>query len=934
MVRVEPAETKPIPRVPRGSESEIDIGDVAPAPAAPSRHSESAIDLGERGKATHHAPPPPTSEADITLGTPPPLRVPDTNSGVAIDGPNSPSSPSGVQWAALVEDVTQPGDVSGVRVDSPSDQDLLAETAKEPDSGSFSDVNVPSGSGVSGMVGSGSDVQAVAASDSASQIASKPAAETKPPRKEGTSEPDVVLPGDSGSGIKVKAESADTPAETSEVNLGELHRKSQQLPSDLNLASDVLESGTSGVDLDAVPPSDSGNSVDAVVELAEDAGASSVRLGEDSGSAGSQEPSGLDLTMLSGGESSEGSSILPERPRRPGSSVAKPADKRVRSPADEADRPGEGDSAVNLGEAEPQPEEAPQPRAGTSEWETAPGVRLSDEIPAVEDEPTRQVPPPPAAVGETKKAAPKSRPVGPRQPQTWPKVLAGSAVGLLLGVLATAGMMAFRDKPKETVAAPVTPLATNPADAGIQDLIAKVGGKEPADVAKALDQLGEDKKAADQKVAELVTQKEEAAKKAADLETQTKQAETKAAELETQLKAAQKKAADTAGRGSDEKAMAKLTGELKAAQKNAADLTAAVKQAKENEQKAQKLADQEGLASKEAKDKATEALNNLESTKKEMERAKTLADKEIERLKTLAKNADSKQPELMKQIAELTTAKKNADAALESIVKKLKDAKYLPADAPANEVAKAVEQALVAAKTTDPAGKLANAQAEVARYQELLNQRWTPQVMLNVWLTALQQNSAGKDLAQLALVDANRVSRDKEASSEVRAKAACVQGLALRQQNRLDEAKAALTQALRDAPATGEWQAIAREALQDINTPAALRPNSSDTRAQGDPNPLQAEWHFAAGVNSYWSGAYARAEEQFQAAIRNDNQDARYHYYLGLARWPQGKRDAARNAFERGAELERDNRPAREAINALLERVQGSLRQEVDQFRK
>lgn len=936
MVRVEPAEKKPVPRVLHGSESEIDIGDVASAPIAQTRHSESAIDLGERGKATHHAPQPAGSEADITLGTPPPLRVPDTNSGVAINGPNSPSSNSGVQWASLVEDVTQPGEISGVRVDSPSDLDLLGKAAKEPDSGSFSDVNAPAASDVSGvMVGSGSDVEALAAGDSASQIASRSDVEAKPPRKEGTSEPDVVLPGDSGSGIKVKSETADVHAETSEVNLGELRRKSQQLPSDLNLASDVLESGTSGVNLDAVPPSDSGASADAVVELAEDAGASSVRLGEDSGSAGSQEPSGLDLTMLSGGESGEGSSILPERPRRPGSSVAKPADRRKRPPTDDADQAGEGDSAVNLGEAEPPPEEeAPQPAAGTSEWETAPGVRLSDEIPSVEDEPTREAPPPPAAVAQTKKTAPMPRPISPLAPQAWPKVLAGSAVGLLLGVLATAGMMALRDKPKETVAGAVTPPTTNLVDAGIQDLIAKVGGKEPADVAKALDQMGEEKKVADQKVADLTTQKDEAARKAADLENQAKLAESKAAELAAQLKAAEKKAADAAGRGSDDKAMAKLTDELKTAQKNATDLAAAVKQAKENEKTAQKLVEEERLASKEAKDKATEALNNLESVKKDMERAKAAADKEIERLKALAKNADSKQPELMKQIAELTTAKKNADAALEGIIKKLKNAKYLPADASSNEIPKAVEQALVAAKTADPAGKLANAQAEVARYQELLNQRWTPQVMLDVWLTALRQNSASKDLAHLALVDANRVSRDKEASNEARAKAACVQGLALRQQNRLDEAKAALTQALRDAPAKGEWQAIAREALQDINTPAALRPISTDAQAQADPNPLQAEWHFSAGVNSYWSGSYARAEEQFQSAIRSDSQDARYHYYLGLARWAQGKRDEARTAFEHGAALERQDRPARAAINALLERVQGSLRQEVDQFRK
>jgi hypothetical protein len=923
-LQIELAENPPGPRVPPGSESDINISAVDKPKSTPSTHSESAIDLGARGKPTHHVPLPPGSESEIILRGASPQRVPDTNSGVAINAPDSPSSPSGVQWASLVEDVTPPSDLSAVHVDSPSDLDLLGQGAAAPDSGSLIEVSVPPASGISGdLSGSGSDVQVAPADDSGQRIIDKSVADVEVVRGEGMSEPDVTVVGDSGSGIEIKPPSPEGSADSSEINLGELRRKSYPLPSDLNLASDVLESGTSGVNLEAAPPSGSDSGVEAVVDQAQDIGPSSVRLGEESGSLGSQEPSGLDLTMLSGAESGSGSSILPQRPHRPGSVAGRPGEERKR-PGAEGGVPGEDDSAVNLGVSEAPTDEIAEPQAqGDSEWETAPGVRLSDEVPSIDDAPTRVADRPPIPVEQEKESAPASRPLSARLPQSWPQVLAGSAVGLLLGVLATMGIVALRDRPKEVSSAKTAPASSIPVDDSIQDLIAKVHGKEPADIARALDQLGEEKK-----------QREEAAKKVEDLEAQAKLAEKNAADLAEQLKIAQRKGADSSGRGTDDKALAELRRKLTDAQSESAKMATATKQAAENERKAQKMVEEERTAAKEAKSQATEALSNLETIKKEMERSKTLADKEIERLKSLAKDAGSKQPELMKQIAELTAAKKDADAALQAIVKRLKDAKYLPADAPAKEAAKALDQALVAARTTDPAGKLADAQSEAARYRQLLAQRWTPDVMLDIWLTALRQYPAGKDVAHLALADVARVNGDKQASNELRAKAACVQGLALRQQTKLDEARAALTLALRDAPAKGEWQAIAREALQDMNTPDALRPTSTDVRAQSEPNPFQAELHFSAGVNSYWAGAYARAAEQFQSAIRNDNQDARYHYYLGLARWSLGARDAARNAFDRGAELERQNRPAREAINALFERMQGSLRQEVDQFRK
>lgn len=102
--------------------------------------------------------------------------------------------------------------------------------------------------------------------------------------------------------------------------------------------------------------------------------------------------------------------------------------------------------------------------------------------------------------------------------------------------------------------------------------------------------------------------------------------------------------------------------------------------------------------------------------------------------------------------------------------------------------------------------------------------------------------------------------------------------------------------------------------------PVLRRPESKET-----PDPLRSEKHYAAGVNQFFAGQYARAEKELLSAIENDRNDARYHYYLGLARLAQGKREAYED-FDQGARLERQGRPDTAAVAASLERVQGQMR--------
>lgn len=107
-----------------------------------------------------------------------------------------------------------------------------------------------------------------------------------------------------------------------------------------------------------------------------------------------------------------------------------------------------------------------------------------------------------------------------------------------------------------------------------------------------------------------------------------------------------------------------------------------------------------------------------------------------------------------------------------------------------------------------------------------------------------------------------------------------------------------------------------------IRRPETLRP----------PNPFEAETQYALGLRFYFGRCYSEAAQHFQSAIDYDNQDARYFYFLGLSRLMLGETDAA-EAFELGARLEKQNKPASAAISISLERVQGPARKVLNEYR-
>ncbi|MGE3806502.1 MAG: tetratricopeptide repeat protein, partial [Gemmataceae bacterium] len=99
------------------------------------------------------------------------------------------------------------------------------------------------------------------------------------------------------------------------------------------------------------------------------------------------------------------------------------------------------------------------------------------------------------------------------------------------------------------------------------------------------------------------------------------------------------------------------------------------------------------------------------------------------------------------------------------------------------------------------------------------------------------------------------------------------------------------------------------------------------------PDPLLAERHYANGLRHYWARRYADAEGEFLTAVRYHDQDARYMYFLGLARLNQNKREFALEAFRRGGILETQKKPNRASVSATLERIQGSERELINRYR-
>ena len=124
-------------------------------------------------------------------------------------------------------------------------------------------------------------------------------------------------------------------------------------------------------------------------------------------------------------------------------------------------------------------------------------------------------------------------------------------------------------------------------------------------------------------------------------------------------------------------------------------------------------------------------------------------------------------------------------------------------------------------------------------------------------------------------------------------------------------------------------EAGVKKEVVDQAKPAVLPPLKVGKTSGG----AAAYEHYTKGLRAYRDGNYQDAEKEFQEAVENDQQDARYYYYLGLARWSLGKKEVAADDFRAGAKLEKENKPSHIFIQLALDGAEEEALRDLGRFR-
>lgn len=370
---------------------------------------------------------------------------------------------------------------------------------------------------------------------------------------------------------------------------------------------------------------------------------------------------------------------------------------------------------------------------------------------------------------------------------------------------------------------------------------------------------------------------------------------------------------------------------VKTAQAALAKAEAARKQA---EEQAEKTRQQAAVLAKQAEEAAAREV----ALKKELDEAKKAADpKAMELFKKEREGALAKLKEAESKLADAEKARKEAEAKAADLAKAKKDADLKVADAEkarqsADQKVVDLTAALKEAKGGKPdtamAKLLEGARTEAAEAKKRLD-------------AAMKKVQDAEKIAEAARAESEKARKDAATAAKA-AEAAQIVRTTMEQklkdfvgkfQAAEERAKAAAEQlaaataARLKAEKTAEF--LTRQLAEAKATPGGAR--ATFPREAADP--LEAEEQYALGLRSYHDGDYAQAERSFTEAGRNGGQDARYLYFLGLARLAQGKREAAEADFREAARLERQSRPSRSAVNAALERIQGAARQALERHR-
>ncbi len=109
---------------------------------------------------------------------------------------------------------------------------------------------------------------------------------------------------------------------------------------------------------------------------------------------------------------------------------------------------------------------------------------------------------------------------------------------------------------------------------------------------------------------------------------------------------------------------------------------------------------------------------------------------------------------------------------------------------------------------------------------------------------------------------------------------------------------------------------------------AAMVPTSLNAQEPSDLSRL-----YGQGVNAYFAGRSSEAEAHLSQALAIDGEDPRLYYFRALSLLRMGRLEEARGDMMVGANIE-VQRPQRFAVGRALERVQGSNRLMLEQYRR
>lgn len=489
-------------------------------------------------------------------------------------------------------------------------------------------------------------------------------------------------------------------------------------------------------------------------------------------------------------------------------------------------------------------------------------------------------------------------------------VLAGLATGLALGVggFAIVYMTGLIPNDKKPAVVSVPPPAADPQqDAKFDQLKGDLAAaNEKAEQATAdLDKANEALTTARGALTSAKRDATDAKKALTDANKATTDALAAVEPLKKDVDAAKKEATDAKK-------------DLLTAQKDATDAKAALDGAKKDATEAMRLAADADAKRVDAEKKLKAADDSVALVVKELKANKLLDDKDDV----------TKLPEGLRKLAAMSAsgdAKKAAEA-LTAALKERDDAKAALTKAEA-DVKTAVAKAEADAKV-----KLTKAEADAK--------------------AATDAAAKAKTDADKLVADAMKAADDKlkaavdDATKDLKKQAADATAAAKKAQDDLTAAK---------ATAKADAEAAAKAKVDEANAKVVAAEKALDTKVKA----LEAEYaaklaeartgavklvpaemeasekasrSYADGLAAYRGGRYSAAEAAFATATQTNPADARYWYYLGLARTQTGT-TGADDAFKKGAQMEAINKPSVREIDAALERLSFADKQRVNKYR-